>query len=88
MAKAREGVGTIVAFNTTPAGYFLDFRRASGLEVSRILDPAVARSLAELYGVRDRRGQDIKSMAPLKGAAFRYRESTQGMLTHVEILPC
>lgn len=87
MTKRRKGIGAIISFSTTREGYFLDFKRANGLKVSRILDPEVALALAEIYGVRSPSRQNVKSMKTLKGAVFRYQESSQGMLTHVEILP-
>lgn len=83
--KARTGVGTIIAFNTTRVGYFLDFER-NGTKVSRIIDPAVAHALAEAYGIRERSGGRRASLASLKGACFRYRETSQGMIVAMEVL--
>jgi hypothetical protein len=86
MNKPRAGLGTIIGFNTTQVGYFLDFERG-GTKVSRIVAPELARQLAEEYGVRDRRGGGRSTMNNLKGAAFRYRETSQGMLVEIQVLP-
>lgn len=85
--SAREGIGTIVAFSTTRMGYFLDFRRDNGFRVQRIIAPAVADALAEKFGVRSSKNGAMYSMEPLKEAAFRYRETSQGMLVAIDILP-
>ncbi len=84
--SGRDGTGTVISFQTTRMGYFLHFFRESGLRTQRIIEDELAKRLAELYGVRDPSGQTI-AMSPLKGAAFRYHETSQGLLTHIEILP-
>lgn len=83
----REGRGTIIAFSTTSTGYFLNFKRESGFATTRIIAPEVADALAHKYGVRDHRNGAMYSMEPLKEALFRYRETSQGMLVAIDILP-
>jgi hypothetical protein len=79
-------LGTITSFNTTRAGYTLGIQKPNGLEVTRFLDPEVAHRLAAQYGVRARSG-GTSSMQALKGAACRYRETSQGLVVEVEVLP-
>lgn len=87
MSKARSSIGTILKFITSNTGYAMVIRQANGQDVARVLDPEVAHKLAETYGVRDRAGGDRRSMKPLVGAACRYRETSQGLLVEVEVLP-
>ena len=86
MSRPRSGVGTILAFITTKTGYLMTIRRENGQEVTRPLDPDIAHRLAETYGIRARSGGG-SSMATLKGAACRWRETSQGLLVEVKVLP-
>jgi hypothetical protein len=86
MKKPHSGRGTVIAFNTTRAGFFLNFQRSNGLEANLIIAPDVATALADTYGVRDRRGAEALSLKSLRGAAFLYRESAMGTLVYIAIL--
>ncbi len=79
-------LGTIVSFATTREGYFVTIRRANGQKVTRIMDPEVAHRLAAAYGIRARQGS-ASSMATLKGVACRWKETSQGLIIELEILP-
>ncbi len=79
-------IGTVTSFATSRAGYTLGIRKPNGMEVARFLDPEVAHRLADQYGVRARTG-GTSSMQTLKGAACRYRETSQGLIVELEILP-
>lgn len=85
MKKTQQG--TYVKFASVGGVNAIVLRLKKGQKVTRLVAPDVAQALAEKYGVLDRQNRNVRHLKSLAGSAVRYRETSQGLVVELEILP-
>ena len=88
MSHPRTGYGTIISITQDPWGSMLiKFLRDNGTEDACVVEPEVATAFSIRYGIQDPMKKNVRHLKPIYGSRFRFDQTSQGLLTKVEILP-